>query len=88
MKTMLLWRGAQSQRALLVHPCLVTTDKTKADLWTAGQERLDVNVGVVDFEIVVAETSGDSYSRQHTSLQKMRRVKMNYSRHVSSHKAG
>lgn len=71
---------------LLVHPCLVTTNKIKPDLWTAGQEWLDVNVGVMDFEIVVAETSCNPDSRQHTSLQKMRRVKMNYSRHVSLHK--
>lgn len=88
MKTMLLWQGMQFQRALLAHPRLVTTNKMKAHLWTAGQEWFDVNVGVMDFEIVVAETSGDPDSRQHTSLQKMRRVKMNYSRHVSSHKPG
>lgn len=45
-----------------------------AYLWAAGQEWLNVNVGVMDFEIVVPKTSGDPNGRQHTSLQKIRRM--------------
>lgn len=32
-------------------------------LWTAGQERLDINVGVVHFETVVPESPGDPDGR-------------------------
>ncbi len=42
-----------------------------AYLWAAGQEGLNVDVGVVHFEIVVAKASGDADGRQHTSLQKI-----------------
>lgn len=38
-------------------------------LWTAGQERLDINVGVVHFETVVPKSSGNPDGRQHTSLK-------------------
>lgn len=38
-------------------------------LWTAGQEGLDINVGVVHFETVVPESSGDPDGRQHAGLK-------------------
>lgn len=43
-----------------------------AYLWAAGQEGLNVDVGVMHFEIVVPKTPGDPDGRQHTSLQKIR----------------
>lgn len=43
-----------------------------AYLRAAGQEGLNVDVGVVHFEIVIPKTSGDSDGRQHTSLQRIR----------------
>lgn len=42
-----------------------------AYLWAAGQEGLNVDVGVMHFEIVVPKTSCDPDGCQHTSLQKM-----------------
>lgn len=52
----------------------IVKDKIKNEvyLWTAGQEGLNVDVGVVHFEIVVPKTSGDPNGCQHTSLQKSR----------------
>lgn len=38
-------------------------------LWTAGQERLDINVGVVHFETVVPKSSGNPDGRQHAGLK-------------------
>lgn len=37
--------------------------QSAAHLWTAGQERLDINVGVVHFETVVPESPGDPDGR-------------------------
>lgn len=45
-----------------------TIKKNGAYLRAAGQEGLNVDVGVVHFEIVVPETSGDPDGRQHASL--------------------
>lgn len=43
-------------------------------LWTAGQERLDKNVGVVHFETVVPKSSGNPDGRQHAGLKKTRHI--------------
>lgn len=42
-----------------------------AYLWAAGQEGLNVDVGIMHFQIVVPKTSCDPNGRQHTGLQKM-----------------
>lgn len=44
-------------------------DNIHSYLWAAGQEGLNVDIGVVHFKIVVPQTSGDPDGRQHTRLQ-------------------
>lgn len=41
----------------------------KSYLWTAGEEGLDEDVGVVHFKVVVPKASGDADGSQHTSLR-------------------
>lgn len=45
-----------------------------AYLRAAGQEGLDVDVGVMHFEVVVAKASRHPDGRQHTSLHQIRGV--------------
>lgn len=37
-------------------------------LWAAGEERFDVDVGVVDFEVVISEPPGHADGGQHPRL--------------------
>lgn len=55
-----------------MHTVIEDSIQSWAYLWAAGQEGLNVDVGVMHFEIVIPKASGDSDGRQHTSLQRTR----------------
>lgn len=69
---MILFDSNSGKLCIKDHVKDVMKDKHQngAYLWAAGEEWLNVDVGVVHFEIVVPETSGDPDGCQHTSLQK------------------
>lgn len=52
-------------------------------LGTAGQEGLDVDVGVMHFELVVSQAPGDPNGSQHTGLWRDETIKeRNYKHHL------